>query len=207
MPSRREGLTHPPRSLLLAASLYGCVLSYRDLGETVLTAGVALALIGGALVASLQWIWSPLLPPPVAQRRAVIAAVLIGAVAMGIGSGLTSATLTAHPEGPSAARAWFERLHIGTQFFGASILAWTLVAWRVLVRVRPQRAALAVPVTLALSAALALLAAVLGGRRALPDPLFYFLYWSGTLGVVPAALWCVLALEGVLRRRALPRKE
>lgn len=213
MPLRREGLTHPPRSLLLAASLCGCLFSYRDAGESLLAATLVVALVGGALLAALDRVWAPLLPPRPPLRGALLAAVAVGVVATVVALAMTTEASSRHwagAEGDPAtlhARAFIGRVRIGAQFFGTAVLAWTLLAWRILLRVRPRRAARALPVALGLSALLAWAGAVVGGGRALPEALFVFLYWSGTLGVVPLALWCALMLEGVVRRRALARKE
>lgn len=199
-------------TLLLGLTLPGCVVSWGDLGESLLVAALPVALLGAGALALLDRLWGALLPPHPSPKRAAVVAVVLGALATVAGT-VTLLSHAAHerarlaaPRDGSTFGGWFSSLHLGVMLFSSGVLALALLVWRALARRRPAAAMWA-----ALHGVLGtwwifgLVALSLGRRRPIPDLLFVVIYWGGSMGIVPAVILALLAVEALLRRRAAAR--
>lgn len=200
----------PPRALALLALTSGCGgITYRELGEALLISGLFVGLAGVAMVALLQRAWSVALgakPSPWALPAGLL--VGAGSTALGVALNRTISAAAMRAAGVPerlALGAWLREVYFDSLLFGAAVLTVALVAWRATARSRPTRAAwIALPGVLGLNAALAL-GAVAVGRGTVPSDLHEALFWLGGLGATPVVVWVALAIEGLLRRRAIAR--
>ena len=174
------------RTLLLLtlgglALLSGCGPTDREITQAVLFALPAVTLLGGLLVALLQWLAQGRRPTRV-DVIAVSRLALVMCIPAGFAAAATSEAL--------------ELFLVVLWLFGASWLAVALVVWRIVYRLAPEHAVrLAVLITTLLAAVMALPEAL--GTRTL-DVVAAFAFGGG-MGYVPGGIAVLLVGERVVR--------
>jgi hypothetical protein len=189
---------------LLATACGGCGPTCAEVGRDALLGAlpVMLSIIGLLWALDLRWgralpARGPLLPH--AARGAAI-----GALATAIGVAWTWQVIHAAPT--RVGWSWREAFALGTVMINPVAATLALIAWRTLVRSRPERArVVGIAVVPGVFWALMLLGGVLGGAREFPSALGLIILYGGLCGGVPLLVFVALFVEAYLHDRDVRR--